>query len=244
MNIHINREHYEELYEDTIDSFTIGSELYDLQTPDSDRDMLLVYHSWNQSFINSNTMYQYKDTGLDVILLTPQQFVQNLISGDSTILAELLCSEEFLGSEFGRIFVPYREDLLMTSKVLTAFVGRGKLDSKNWNKSGDLKALQHFVRNMDYLKSLRKTKTIDFEDLAQGIKDKVQEIKGQKLLNQFVKDMRVQIDKGYPIYPDARVLQDLDNDLLDYLETEDSRHTFEKYNAFVNGFVTYDSSED
>ena len=237
MNILIERDHYEELYEDTIDSYTIGSELYGLTTKESNKEMLLIYHSFNQSFIHTTTLFQYKDTGLDVILCTPQQFVQNLLEGTSPIFVELLCSEEFLGSAFGKVFLPYVEDLVVTSNILTSFIGPSTIDQKAWNGTNDIEALREFVRKMDYLEAIRKNHRINFKDLKNGINEKVIEVKGEKILKKFLKDLRVELNDEYPRYPEAEVLENLDNDLMDYLGSEDVRNPLEKYGAFVRGFV-------
>lgn len=101
MNIHFtNKVLKKELDKSTIFEIEIGSGMYNLKTSESDTDILKIYLECSlnmTSVIKNHHQFQYKDeqNNIDYIYTSLQQFIANILSGDSTVNYEVLYSERF-----------------------------------------------------------------------------------------------------------------------------------------------------
>jgi hypothetical protein len=97
MNIHINEEEFNYLKQNTLLKIVVGSHLYQLNNDQSDKDILYITNNLEQnlhSVVQLHHQYQYKNNNTDYLICSLQNFIKNLISGDSTINFEALFSEE------------------------------------------------------------------------------------------------------------------------------------------------------
>lgn len=98
MNIHFkDKDIFNKLVSSTIVKIEVGSGMYNLKTEDSDTDYLMIYANAKDathSFYFEHHQFQYKDNGTDYVFTTLQQYIRNILTGDSTINYEALFSEE------------------------------------------------------------------------------------------------------------------------------------------------------
>lgn len=147
MNIHIKDEKlFDSIRENSIFEIEIGSSMYQLKNDNSDTDVLIIYInpiSCRTSF-NSHHQLQFKKNGTDYILTTLEQFVMNILSGDSTINYEVLCSSQFQNA------FPELSDALScyNYKVIKSYLGMAKRDLKTIRKKYNNKTASHFLRGL------------------------------------------------------------------------------------------------
>jgi hypothetical protein len=137
MNIHINKEDYNNIIIANHVKLPIGSVVYGLNDEHSDEDYLLIYqpfvHQINNPFMNHH-QFQYKENNVDYNLVDYIIFIKNLVSGDSTINFELLWADEF-NNENNQInwLSEYKKDFI-TYNIINAYIGFAKRDIKYFNK--------------------------------------------------------------------------------------------------------------
>lgn len=132
MNIKITEEEHNWLCKNaSYGEFIIGSDLWGTRTEESDTDILRLYDIWwgddedlvIDSYPNIHPFqYDCDATNTDYLWLTGKQFLRNLMSGDSTINAEVFM---FLMSTPDE-----HMDLVRTYKVIKSFLGFVKRDVK------------------------------------------------------------------------------------------------------------------
>lgn len=140
MNIKISKEENEYLLGRLKERFLIGSRLYGTHTEESDEDVLCLYDDSEMkamspylcNFLPNYHQFQYDDleNNRQIIWSTLEQFFKNLISGDSTINADIA------------MFYPGVVDkplqVLRTYKVIKAYIGFAKRDLKDVSKKNKL----------------------------------------------------------------------------------------------------------
>lgn len=151
MNIHIGKEMFDTLMASTIGSYEFGSTLYELSTDTSDVDIMHIFvpsDNMEKSYVWDNSMFQYKEDGVDHIFTTIDGFIRNLLTGDSTINFEILHSEnnfEILGFLFNN------KKMFYNYSVLRAYLGFAKRDLK---LAKDPKKMAHAIRGYNAAYSL------------------------------------------------------------------------------------------
>lgn len=147
MNIHINKSQYEILMQNTFFSMKIGSHLYGCNNDSSDTDYIHIYamgSSAEKSISWSHHNFQYKDQSVDHVFSTLQNFLRNIIKGDSTINYECLFSQEFENSEIG--FISDLRKSFNNYSLIKAYIGLVKRDLKFFDHNFQSKKLFHALR--------------------------------------------------------------------------------------------------
>lgn len=163
MNIHIKDIGlYNKFWSSTMFSMKMGSVLYKLQDEDSDTDFIAItVPSVNQmnSFNKSIHQLQYKDENhkVDYVFTDVYSFFWNMLNGDSTINFEVVHSEDFKKSEFGKMFSEITPGL-RTYSIIVAYLGFANRDIKHfWKEKTDrekIKKLIHIERGFSFAKKI------------------------------------------------------------------------------------------
>lgn len=131
MNIHIkDKVLVDNLNHNTITQFLVGSHLYGLDNDKSDKDYLSVYFDLNYGIEWEHHQLQYKDlkNNIDYNFTSIQNFIRNILTGDSTINFELLYSNELVSSELG--FLSDFKEHFRTYNIVISYLGLAKRDFK------------------------------------------------------------------------------------------------------------------
>ena len=159
MNIHFDdKELFEQLKFNTIFTIDVGSSMYGLTTENSDIDKLHIYL---ESKENSNSIFrthhqlQYKNNNVDYLFTSLTQFINNILSGDSTINYEVLKSIKFKET-FPELYNALDFKHLEVAK---SYLGMCKRDLKiiNYYENNDEKLhkkLYHVVRGVLFAESI------------------------------------------------------------------------------------------
>ena len=168
MNIHFKDEElFNSLLKSSIFQCEVGSGMYKTKTKDSDTDILIIYL---EGALNSNSLYkthhqlQFKKDNIDYIFTSLTQFVNNILSGDSTINYEVLKSDEFKNNS--KYFKNLSELKIFNSyNIITSYLGMAKRDLKSLKSSYTGKKLHHFMRGVDFAYSINNNRNI-FDTLS------------------------------------------------------------------------------
>lgn len=163
MNIHIeDKDIFNDYWDSTIFSMKMGSVLYKLNDKDSDTDFISIIappENHIYSFNKSIHQIQYKDieNKVDYVFTDVFSFFWNLLNGDSTINFEILHSDDFKKSEFGRRF-SFLTPELRTYNIIIAYLGFANRDIKYFfnekTKRGRIKKLIHIERGLSFAKKI------------------------------------------------------------------------------------------
>lgn len=146
MNIKINKKEASILLKREQGRFLIGSYLYGTQKDTSDKDILIIYESFNIDMehifqIRHQLQWDDEENNIDYIFTTRNQFYMNLFSGESTINADTVL--------FGDILETYGPDIKLNMcrsyNIIKAYIGFAKRDLR-YNK--DSKKYKHIVRSL------------------------------------------------------------------------------------------------
>lgn len=168
MNIHFTDEKlFNDLIQSSIFQIEIGSGMYNLKTETSDTDILVIYLDGiinTNSIIRTHHQLQYiKDntdgTNTDYIFTSLTQFLNNILSGDSTINYEVLKSEEFKN---------HSKEFLMLSElkvfdninVIKSYLGMAKRDLKVIKGEFGTKKLYHISRGILFAEAVLNSRNI------------------------------------------------------------------------------------
>ena len=233
MNIHITTEEFNELMtKKIIGKFIIGSKLYGTDDENSDTDYLVIMYPFKNkrysAFSNHHQcQYKDKDNNIDYNFVDIIDFIDNLVSGDSTVNYELLYSPEFqANTEIGWLS-NYIEDF-RTYNIIKSYCGLVERDIKHFNKrvgSDRVSGLCHikrgfyFAQDVFYKKlcfDINKTtlKLLKFStDTHQHIINNLQDIKEE--IKEFRKDV---LNKEYeagklPRYLDPKIQLEINHKL-------------------------------
>jgi predicted nucleotidyltransferase len=137
----------------TIESFIIGSHMYNLNNEKSDLDFLNIYlepKSNLSSVLWEHHQLQYKRTlnnkNIDENYTTLQGFIRNILTGDATINFEILFSEDLDKSESLGWLYKYRKDFIGYN-IIKSYLGLAKRDLKYYIK--DTKNLKYHDEETD-----------------------------------------------------------------------------------------------
>lgn len=162
MNIHITKEEFNELTSDKIiGQFVIGSKLYGIDNVDSDTDYLVIMYPFKNkrySPFNNHHQFQYKDVenNIDYNFVDVIDFIDNLVSGDSTVNYELLHSPEFQqNTEIGWLseYLPH----FRTYNIIKSYAGLVLRDIKYYSKrtgSDKISGYCHIKRGFNFTQDL------------------------------------------------------------------------------------------
>lgn len=162
MNIHFKDINlYEELTKRTIATFKVGSHMYGLDTEKSDNDFLTIYGDVSKSFMWEHHQLQYKQNNIDYNFTTLQNFIRNILTGDSTINFECLYSRHLAATSLS--FLDEYKEKFICYNIILSYLGMTKRDFKFLKRdSGDFrkfndevyKKASHFLRGFFFSKML------------------------------------------------------------------------------------------
>lgn len=164
MNIHFqNQELLEQLNNNVIFKIEVGSIFYDLKNELSDTDYLCIYIDsiYNKGTFNSNHHLQYNDVinNTNYIYCTIEQFVANILNGDSTVNYEVSKTEEFK-EKFPEL---YLELYFKNVFIIKSYLGLVKRDLKKLKQNYSGKLASHFIRGLIFAEKIISHLKIDLE---------------------------------------------------------------------------------
>jgi hypothetical protein len=138
MNIKITEEEFgwlKDKIDNTAKIYHIGSRLYETNRDDSDHDILVVYKSLfpSDKIYKNYHQLQYDDieNNAQWILTTEESFWGNLLSGDSSINADVVMF-------YGDYDYHSKLNICRTSNIIKSFIGFAKRDIKYANKEQEI----------------------------------------------------------------------------------------------------------
>lgn len=157
MNIHFTDTNLKkQLDELTVFQCKVGSHMYGLDNENSDTDYLNIYIEppYNRnSFMWEHHQLQYKEDCVDYNYTTLQNFIRNIITGDSTINFEVLFSTELKNSNLHWLY--RRRFDFVNYDIIKSYLGLAKRDLKMWRRdtrnrhtAETDKKLSHFIRGV------------------------------------------------------------------------------------------------
>lgn len=169
MNIHFNdNELFEQLKFNTVFEINVGSYMYNLTSQNSDIDTLHIYLESKENancVLRTHHQLQYKNNNVDYLFTSLTQFINNILSGDSTINYEVLKTDYF------RLKFPelYKAMNFENLEVAKSYLGMCRRDFKSIatyeEKNEKLhKKLYHFVRGVLFAESIIYDKKLFGED--------------------------------------------------------------------------------
>lgn len=135
MNIHFDNLHLlKELNEATLGKIIVGSHMYGLNNEESDIDILYIYNPSPFQLINpfkNHHQFQYKEGNTDHLYVDLPAFIQNIVTGDSTINFEVINSPKFKEAfDESLHFLADMSKSFYTYNVAKAYLGFAKRDLK------------------------------------------------------------------------------------------------------------------
>lgn len=131
----------------SIGEFYFGSHLFGLNDENSDVDWMIVYNKTEDetfSFNWSDHNFQFKTTNRDYLLVSLQDFVRNLLNGNSTYFFELIHDEQIKDSSL-RFLYDHR-NWFYNYSTIKGYLGLTKRDLKFSIK--DHKRFSHAYRSI------------------------------------------------------------------------------------------------
>lgn len=146
MNVQItDRRLIDNLRRSTFDTFEFGSRLYGLNSKSSDVDQVAIYAIppfHQQSFMWEHHTLQVATSENDTVYATLQEFVRNLMTGDSLFNFEIIHSDEAKNSRVHYLYD--RASDFYNFTIIRAYLGFARRDLKHSLKDG--KRFSHAVR--------------------------------------------------------------------------------------------------
>lgn len=178
MNIHFkNIELLETLQKATLVEIEVGSALYGVKNADSDTDILCIYvPSYNKlhSFLDLHHTLQYKDeaSNTDYIFEDLYTFIQNILSGDSSVYFEALHTETLKNSVLGYLYE--NRTNFYNYNIVKAYAGFCKRDRKylipSISEREQAKRLLHIDRGVLFAEGiLKKDLQIDHPQIKERL---------------------------------------------------------------------------
>lgn len=155
MNIKINKDQFNFLYNLKYQEIEFGSKLYGTDSEFSDTDIMVFYNklqNWNLLGYPNIHQFQFDDleNNRQYIFTTEEQFWKNQRSGDSTINSDIiLFTNLFTTTELEKVA------MCRTYKVLKAYLGFAKRDLKEIKKKHKF---FHALRGLYVVQSLLESK--------------------------------------------------------------------------------------
>lgn len=146
MNVQITDERLiDNLQHSTFELFEFGSSLYGLDSENSDVDQVAIYARPNfhqQSFMWEHHTLQVASEEKDTVYSTLQEFVRNLLTGDSLYNFEIIHSEAARNSRLHFLYDNASDFYNFT--IIRAYLGFARRDLKHSLKDG--KRFSHAIR--------------------------------------------------------------------------------------------------
>lgn len=147
MNIKINQAQASYLFKLEEERVLIGSRLYGTNRPDSDTDVLVMCEELDDELSHAyacNHQFQYDCLGdnTQYIFTTEAQFWRNLMSGDSTINADVILFSDLSKDE---LTDEERLNICRTYNVIKAYLGFAKRDIRDLKSGKRTKNKQHHI---------------------------------------------------------------------------------------------------
>lgn len=165
MNIHINTksalDNFDQNSSDVLFSCVFGSFMYGINHENSDIDLMMITKSIKSDKPLSHHQIQLKNNfkgkqQTDVIITTIDQFVQNLLSGDSTINFEIIAAGKDIENSKLSFFKKHL-DMFINYNLIKSYLGMAKRDIKYFSKATEenkKKKLLHIIRGVTTAQSL------------------------------------------------------------------------------------------
>lgn len=145
MNIKITKKQSSILFNNEIERYCIGSRLYGNYTDTSDTDILVIYksiHSSDKIYPNYH-QFQWDDeeTNTQYLFTTENRFWINLLSGDSTINADVVLA-------YSNISFEEKLNRLKTYNIIKSFIGFAKRDIRCIEQNKGKNKIFHINRSL------------------------------------------------------------------------------------------------
>lgn len=166
MNIHFTDDNlFNEFFGYSLFDIEVGSSMYNLKTPDSDSDILVIYADSILNPLINRTHHQLQhNTDFENYIFTSfSQFIHNILSGDSTINYEVLKHPEFKAKYPSLSSLPIFNNV----NVVKSYLGMAKRDIKMYRKSKDFKKAYHIARGILFAEGILMKRDI-FEVLEEN----------------------------------------------------------------------------
>ena len=169
MNIHItDKELFEKLKAATLVKCLVGSHMYGTNNVNSDIDYLYIYATSENEMLSpfkAHHQLQYKEDGIDYNFVSLHNFINNTLSGDSTINFEVIYSGVLLDSSLEWLFE--NKNMFITYSVIRSYIGLTRRDINHYGKYKSdkerIKRFTHILRGIFYTTSLLSNK-FDFNE--------------------------------------------------------------------------------
>ena len=158
MNIHFEDiELFDNLNKMVIFDIEVGAGMYGLKNKDSDIDILKIYLDNTKMLYETNHQLQYNATvngnKVNYIFTSLEQFIRNILSGDSTINYEVLSTKLFKTHSIA-FYNLYHKLSKYKLKIIKSYLGMANRDLKSLRKEFSGKKLSHFIRGVEFAHSL------------------------------------------------------------------------------------------
>lgn len=239
MNIHFtDKKLFDDLKESTLVKIKVGSHMYGLENGSSDIDYLMIYVNGREnlrSFVNTHHQLQYKDTvnNIDYIFTSLQQFIENIITGESTINFEVLHSKEIEESELSFLFDLRKSFYNYT--VIKSYLGMAKRDYKILNKRYNGKKTSHFIRGVLFAQEILEynldSESADLRNTWDSNRDLLKSVKESVNKDDFLVKINLYESKMNAIRSKSNIL--LDGGLINkFMSGENMKKLDEKVRSF------------
>lgn len=144
-----NEQLFNNLKDSALVKVEFGSHLYGLNNDESDKDILYIIAEdkhLSNSFLWEHHQLQYKENSVDHIFTTLNQFIRNLLTGDSTINFEILHCDELKNSNLNFLYA--HRDFFYNYHMIKSYLGLARRDLNQASKEGyiNYKKLSHCYR--------------------------------------------------------------------------------------------------
>lgn len=157
MNIHLDYQEFQnsQYTQDILGTAQFGSTMYGTNNIDSDIDMVVIMKNIRRMPIVSHHQIQLKrsDDGIhkeDIVVTTLDQFIYNLLNGDSTVNYEIIMQNCLNGSNLE--FMHNFKKMFSNYNIISSYYGMAKRDIKSYRKTDSIiakrKKLGHIVRGI------------------------------------------------------------------------------------------------
>lgn len=203
MNIHFTDiKLFEALREATLVEVAVGSKMYGLEHENSDTDLLCIYGTSDRelnSFFRSHHQLQFKDevNKIDYIFVNIHTFLNNCLSGDSTINMEVICSGALIGTDLEFLYA--MRYAFYNYKIMRSYLGMAKRDLKHLRlcktEFETNKKVAHAFRGVNFATKLMNNLELSFTKAEVSyIKNDIWGLKGYHERLNFVKNLEADLN--------------------------------------------------
>lgn len=160
MNIHFtDKELFKKLKAATLVKCLVGSHMYGTNNVNSDKDYLYIYATSENELLSpfkAHHQLQYKEDGVDYNFVSLHNFINNTLSGDSTINFEVIYSDILDNTSLN--WLSENKNMFITYSVIRSYIGLTRRDINHYGKYKSdkerIKRFTHILRGMLYTKDL------------------------------------------------------------------------------------------